>query len=221
MYAAFGVLAALRVRERTGSGQLVDAALMDGQISWLTYAAGIFFATGQNPGRLGSAHPNIVPYQAFATADGYINVAVGSEAIWGRFCEVVDPALAADPRYATNRTRVDHRPALIRHLEPIFRQKTTAQWTDLLGGAGVPHGPILSVAEIFRHPQVLHRQMMVEVDHPTVGRIRQTGVPVKLSATPAGIRSAPPTLGQHTDAILTELGYTAAEISAFHTARVV
>src|SRR5436853_1389572 len=103
MYAAFGVLAALRVRERTGHGQLVDAALLDGQISWLTYNAGIYFATGDEPGRLGSAHPTIVPYQAFRTKDGFINVAVGSEAIWRRFCEIVDPALAEDAQYATNR----------------------------------------------------------------------------------------------------------------------
>ncbi len=221
MYAAFGVLAALRVRERTGRGQLVDAALMDGQISWLTYAAGIFFATGRNPGRLDSAHPSIVPYQAFATADGYVNVAVGSEAIWGRFCEMVDPALAHDPRYATNRDRVDHRPELIHHLEMLFRRKTTAEWMAVLGEAGVPHGPILTMAEIFSHAQVRHRQMLVELDHPTAGRIRQTGVPVKLSETPAQIRSVPPTLGQHTDSVLRELEFSEQEISKLRRDRVV
>src|SRR3989441_7402661 len=111
MYAAFGVLAALRVRDRTGHGQLVDAALLDGQISWLTYNAGIYFATGKSPGPLGSAHPSIVPYQAFRTSDSHINVAVGSEAIWRRFCEVIDQRLATDVRYATNRDRVAHRHA--------------------------------------------------------------------------------------------------------------
>ncbi|MGH2349849.1 MAG: CaiB/BaiF CoA transferase family protein, partial [bacterium] len=221
MYAAFGVLAALRVCERTGEGQLVDAALMDGQVSWLTYAAGIFFATGENPGRLGSAHPSIVPYQAFATADGYLNVAVGSEAIWGRFCEVVDPALAADDRYRTNPDRVTHRRALIGHLESIFRRKTTDEWTHLLGRAGVPHGPILTMADVFSHPQVLHRHMLVELDHVAAGPIKQTGVPVKLSETPARIRTAPPTLGQHTEAILRELEYSPAEIAEFRAERVV
>jgi formyl-CoA transferase/CoA:oxalate CoA-transferase len=221
MYAAFGVLAALRVRERTGSGQLVDAALLDGQVSWLTYAAANFFATGVNPGRLGSAHPSIVPYQAFATADGYLNVAVGSEAIWGRFCEAVDPVLAADARYRTNPDRVAHRRELISHLEPIFRRKTTDEWTSLLGHAGVPHGPILTMADVFTHPQVLHRRMLVELDHTTAGRIKQTGVPVKLSETPARIRSAPPTLGQHTEAILRELEYAPGEIAALRIERVV
>jgi crotonobetainyl-CoA:carnitine CoA-transferase CaiB-like acyl-CoA transferase len=221
MYAAFGVLAALRIRERTGEGQLVDAALMDGQVSWLTYAAGIFFATGENPGRLGSAHPSIVPYQAFATADGYLNVAVGSEAIWGRFCEVIDPDLARDPRYRTNPDRVAHRRELIGYLETIFSGKTTEEWTQRLGRAGIPHGPILTMADVFRHPQVLHRHMLVELDHPTAGPIKQTGVPVKLSETPARIRSAPPTLGQHTEAILRELEYSSDEIAALRAERVV
>jgi crotonobetainyl-CoA:carnitine CoA-transferase CaiB-like acyl-CoA transferase len=221
MYAAFGVLAALRIRERTGEGQLVDAALMDGQVSWLTYAAGIFFATGENPGRLGSAHPSIVPYQAFATADGYLNVAVGSEAIWGRFCEVIDPDLARDPRYRTNPDRVAHRRELIGYLETIFSGKTTEEWTQRLGRAGIPHGPILTMADVFRHPQVLHRHMLVELDHPTAGSIKQTGVPVKLSETPARIRSAPPTLGQHTEAILRELEYSSDEIAALRAERVV
>lgn len=221
MYAAFGVLAALRVRERTGRGQQVDAALLDGQVSWLTYNAGIYFATGESPSRLGSAHPTIVPYQAFRTADGYINVAVGSEAIWRRFCEVVDPALADDARYATNRDRVAHRSQLIGRLARIFDTKPTAAWTEILDGAGVPTGPILSIAEVFAHPQVRHRQMVAELDHPTAGRIRQTGVPVKLSETPGRLRTPPPALGQHTDAILRELGMSGREIDALRRERVV
>lgn len=221
MYAAFGILAALRVRERTGRGQQVDAALLDGQVSWLTYNAGIYFATGESPGRLGSAHPTIVPYQAFRTTDGYINVAVGSEAIWRRFCEVVDPALGADARYATNRDRVAHRAQLIDRLQRIFATKPTAAWTELLDGAGVPTGPILSIAEVFAHPQVRHRQMVAEVDHPTAGRIGQTGVPVKLSETPGRLRAAPPVLGQHTDAILRELGMSAREIATLRQEKVI
>ncbi len=221
MYAAFGVLAALRVRERTGRGQQVDAALLDGQVSWLTYNAGIYFATGESPSRLGSAHPTIVPYQVFRTADGYINVAVGSEAIWRRFCEVVDPALADDARYATNRDRVAHRSQLIGRLARIFDTKPTAAWTEILDGAGVPTGPILSIAEVFAHPQVRHRQMVAELDHPTAGRIRQTGVPVKLSETPGRLRTPPPALGQHTDAILRELGIADREIDELRRERVV
>jgi formyl-CoA transferase/CoA:oxalate CoA-transferase len=221
MYAAYGILAALRVRERTGAGQQVDAGLLDGQVSWLTYAAGYFFATGESPGRLGSGHPTIVPYQAFKTSDGYVNVAIGSEAIWRRFCEVVDPSLLDDPRYTTNRERVGHRSELIAHLAPRFVRKTAAQWTEVLDGAGVPCGPILTVAQVFSDPHVLHREMLQEVDHPTAGRIKQTGLPVKLSQTPGRIRSAPPTLGQHTDAILRDLGFDAAAIASLRKERVV
>ncbi len=221
MYAAFGILAALHVRERTGRGQLVDAALLDGQVSWLTYAAGYYFATGENPGRMGSGHPTIVPYQAFRTADGYVNVAVGSEAIWHRFAEVVEPALLDDPRYATNPTRVAHRRELIEFLEEIFLKRATAQWTAILDGVGVPCGPILTVAEVFDDPQVRHRKMLQELRHPTAGVIKQTGLPVKFSETPGRIRSAPPTLGQHTDAILKDLGYAAEEIAHLRHAGVI
>lgn len=221
MYAAFGILAALRVRERTGEGQQVDAGLLDGQVSWLTYAAGYYFATGENPGRLGSGHPTIAPYQAFKTSDGYVNVAVGSEAIWRRFSEVVDPSLLDDPRYATNRERVAHRKELIAHLAPQFARKTTAQWTEVFDAAGVPCGPILTIAQVFSDPHVLHRGMLQNVDHPTVGRIKQTGLPVKLSQTPGRIRSAPPTLGQHTDAILRELGFDPAAIASLRKEHVV
>lgn len=221
MYAAYGILAALRVRERTGEGQLVDAGLLDGQVSWLTYAAGYYFATGENPGRLGSGHPTIVPYQAFKTSDGYVNVAVGSEAIWRRFGEVVDPSLLDDSRYVSNRERVAHRKELIAHLAPRFARKTTAQWTEVFDAAGVPCGPILSVEQVFSDPHVRHRGMVQEVDHPTAGRIRQTGLPVKLSHTPGRIRSAPPTLGQHTDTVLRELGFDAAAIAALRTERVI
>lgn len=221
MYAAYGILAALRVRERTGRGQHVDTAMLDGQVSWLTYAAGIYFATGENPQRLGSAHPTIVPYQAFRTSDGYLNVAVGSEAIWRRFCEAVVPGLLDDARYATNRERVARRRELIEWLASVFAQRPTQEWMEVLDEAGVPNGPILSVSETLAHPQVRHRRMVVEMDHTSVGRVKQTGIPVKLSETPGSLRSAPPTLGQHTEAILHELGYTKAEIEAFRRERVI
>lgn len=215
MFAAYGILAALRVRDRTGKGQLVDVSMMDGQVAWLTYQAGNFFATGENPKRLGSAHPSIVPYQAFRTGDGYVNVAVGSEAIWARFASAAGASeLASDPRFRTNKDRVANRDALIALLEPIFAGRTTSEWVAALEEAGVPSGPIYLLSDLFDDPQVRHRRMMAEVEHPKAGRIRQTGVPVALSATPGRIAAAPPVLGEHTEAILGELGYPPDAIAA-------
>ena len=210
MFAAFAILAALRVRDRAGQGQWIDAGMLDGQLAWLTYQAGFYFATGENPRRLGSAHPSIVPYQAFRTADGYINVAVGSEGIWERFCAALGREdFAADPRFRTNPDRVAHRDALLPELDGIFAAQPTARWRDVLDAAGVPNGPIYLLSELFADPQVQHRGLVVEMEHPAAGRIRQTGLPVRLSETPGSIRTPPPRLGEHTDAILRELGHEA------------
>lgn len=219
MFAAYGILAALRVRDRTGRGQLVDVSMLDGQVAWMTYQAGHYFATGENPKRLGSAHPSIVPYQAFRTRDGYVNVAVGSEAIWGRFVVAVGaPEMADDPRFRANPDRVAHRDVLIARLEELFAARATADWVAVLEEAGVPCGPIYLLSDLFSDPQVQHRAMVVEMDHPRAGRIRQTGVPVKLSATPGRIVSPPPVLGEHTAAILAELGYDAEAVEGMRRA---
>ncbi len=214
MFAAYGILAALRVRERTGAGQWVDAAMLDGQVAWMTYMAANYFATGENPPRVGSAHLNLVPYQPFATRDGFVNVAVGSEGLWHKFCQALEISIAGDPRFATNANRVANRAALLGLLVPVFARRTTLEWVERLLGAGVPAGPISRMNEVMEDPQVRHREMVVEVEHPNAGRIRVNGVPLKFSETPGGVVSPPPVLGEHSEAVLRELGCPPAEIAS-------
>jgi crotonobetainyl-CoA:carnitine CoA-transferase CaiB-like acyl-CoA transferase len=214
MWAAFAIVSALLARERTGEGQAIDISLLDAQLSWLTYAAGNFFATGENPGRFGSAHPSIVPYQPFATADGYLMLAVGNDRLWQRFCDIVgEPELATQPGFATSAERVINREAVIDRIAAIMRKRTTEEWLRMLGEAGIPAGPINTVAQALTDPHVLAREMVVTLDHPTVGQVRATGIPAKLSATPGETQSAPPLLGEHTDEVLGSLGYSARDIA--------
>jgi len=214
MFAAYGILAALRVRERTGTGQWVDAALLDGQVAWMTYMAANYFATGDNPPRVGSAHLNLVPYQPFPTRDGFVNVAVGSEGLWHKFCEALEIPIATDPRFAINADRVRNREVLLDVLMPVFARRTTAAWVERLLRAGVPAGPIYRMNEVMEDAQVRHREMVVEVEHPRAGRVRVNGVPVKFSETPGGVVAPPPMLGEHSETVLRELGCDGAEISA-------
>jgi formyl-CoA transferase/CoA:oxalate CoA-transferase len=217
-WAVIGILAALHERDRSGRGQWVDISLLDGSVSWLTYVASGYFASGDIPKRYGSAHPTIAPYQAFPTADGWIMIAVGNDGLWRRFTEAVGrPELAEDPRFSANPLRVAHRDELIPLLEEVLRARTTAEWLAALGDAGVPVGPIQTVAEAVNDPQVLARGMVAEVEHPTAGTLKTLGCPIRLTGTPAAVRTPPPLLGQHSDEVLAGAGYSRADIERLHT----
>jgi crotonobetainyl-CoA:carnitine CoA-transferase CaiB-like acyl-CoA transferase len=209
MWATIGILAALQSRERTGRGQHIDISLLDGQLSWLSYVAQGFFATGVTPPRYGSAHPNIVPYQGFATADGDIMIAVGNDDLFRRFCEALgEPGLADDPRFRSNPNRVNNREELLPIIEKLLGQRTAAEWADLLTIAGIPAGPIHTVDEALGQEQAQARDMVVTLPHATEGNITTLGSPLKLSADHPRLRHASPTHGEHTAEILHALGMT-------------
>jgi crotonobetainyl-CoA:carnitine CoA-transferase CaiB-like acyl-CoA transferase len=197
------ILAALFARERTGAGQKVDTSLLEAEVACLIPYGSDYLASGKVPGRNGNAHPNIVPYQSFNTADGYMVVGAASEGNWQRLCQAIErPELAADPRFTNNAQRVAHRKELIAILVEVFLQRDTASWIRLLGEAGIPCAPVKTIDQVFSDPQVLHRNMLLEVEHPTAGKVRMAGMPVKFSATPGSLRLPPPTLGQHSEEVL-------------------
>ena len=223
MFAAHGVTLALLARERSGRGQRVDLGMLDATAALLTYQAGIYFATGSAPARMGNRHPTIVPYETFAASDGDVVVAVGNDEQWRRFCEAIGaPELTGDARFATNRDRVSHYDELRPLVADRLSRGTRGDWVDALKSAGVPCGAVRDIAGVLEDGQLQARQMIEATQHATAGLIRVLGVPIKLSATPGSIRTAPPTLGQHTDTILeTDLGLSAAEIAALRSAAVV
>jgi crotonobetainyl-CoA:carnitine CoA-transferase CaiB-like acyl-CoA transferase len=200
-----GILLALFTRERTGQGQLVDIGMLDGQVALLTYQAGIYFATGESPTRIGNKHPSISPYETFRCADGYVNVACGNERLWQRFCDAAGLGdLPEDPRFRTNADRVAHADALHALLEPVMMGRGATDWIDRLRSRGIPCGRIRTVQEVCEDPQVLARDMVVALEHPEAGPIRVTGVPIKLSDTPGAVEAPPPSLGQHTAEVLSD-----------------
>lgn len=213
MWVTIGVLAALSAREQSGRGQHIDVSLLDGEVSWLTYVAQGYFASGATPARYGSAHPNIVPYQGFPTGDGDIMIAVGNDRLWRRFTEVVGLEDLTDlPQFATNPARVAHRDELLPLIERALKARSAQEWSELLTEAGVPVGPIHTVPQALEHPQVLARDMVVDLPHATQGSVRALGSPLKLSGTPTSLRQASPALGQHTVEVLRGLGLSAEQI---------
>ncbi len=206
MYAVSAILAALHWRERTGQGQHIDLALLDTQVAWLANQSMNYLVGGTPPGRFGNANPNIVPYQAFATTDGHVLLAVGTDGQFRALClEAGLEALSDDPRFATNPARVAHREALIELLTPAFAGRPAQAWLEALARVGVPCGPVNDLAAVFADPQVVHRGLRLDLPHPLAGTVPSVANPVRFGATPVEHGAAGPPLGWHTDEVLTEL----------------
>ena len=220
MFAAQGITAALFARERTGAGQAVDIAMLDSVAALLTYQAGIYFATGAAPVRLGNRHPTIAPYETFRASDGDFVIAVGNDDQWRKFCAVA--GLQPEERFATNRQRVTGYAELKPILDRTLRAKPRAHWIEHLTAAGVPCGSVRDLGEVFSDPQIAARSMTTSVKHPVIGALQVLGTPLKLTTTPPTVRTAPPTLGQHTEAVLTrDLGLTADQVRALRAKGIV
>jgi formyl-CoA transferase len=217
------IVAALFAREKIGIGQKIDTSLLEAEVASLINVGSNYLIAGTTAERWGNAHPSIVPYQSFKTADGYLVIGVASEGIWQRFCEAIGKTqMADDPRFAKNADRVDNRSLLIAILTELFRSHDNEYWLKLLNAAEVPCAPIQTIDQVFAAPQVRHRDMLVEVEHPTAGTVRMAGIPVKFSATPATVRLSPPLLGEHTEEVLSSwLGMSDQEIADLKVKKVI
>jgi crotonobetainyl-CoA:carnitine CoA-transferase CaiB-like acyl-CoA transferase len=222
LYCAQGITAALLARERSGHGQRVDIGMLDTTAALLTYQAANWFATSKIPPRQGNRHATIAPYETFTTLDGDIVIAVGNDATWQKFCPAIGlPELAADPRFTSNKDRMEHYDAMRPPIDAVFRTRSSAQWIEILNSAGVANGEVRNIGQMLGDQQLEAREMIKTLMHPTVGATRVIGAPIKLSENAATVRTPPPVLGQHTDAVLAELGYDAAAITMLREKKVI
>jgi formyl-CoA transferase/CoA:oxalate CoA-transferase len=209
-----GILAALYVRERTGQGQRVDVSLLGSVVSWLSYHVVAHFATGDVPEPMGSRHPSVAPYGTYPTKDGFLVVAVALDSSWKRFCTAVGrPELIDHPRLGRNAGRIAHREELEPLIAGILAERTAQEWAEVMDRHGVPASPINTIDQVVQLPQTLHQELVVEVPHPDIPELRTQGMAIKLGTTPGAIRMPPPKLGEHSETILTRLGFTAAQIA--------
>lgn len=223
LYSTIAILAAIEHRHSSGEGQYIDMALLDVQVATIANMNMNYLCSGKVPGRQGNAHANIVPYQVFNAADGELILAVGNDTQFAKLCAVLGcPEIAGDERYAKNANRVRHRDALLPLLQERLVTRSVAQWVDVLQPEGVPCGPVNSLAQTFANPQVIHRQMRVDLPHPLAGSVPSVANPIKFSGTPIQYGDAPPTLGQHSDQVLKEYaGLSDAEIEALRIKRII
>lgn len=220
--ASVGILSGLHKREKDGKGQHLDVAMLDCMVYTLENAMSRYFATGANPGRVGNRHPICTPFDIFRTRDSYIAIAVQNNTIWERFCEAVEAGnLVKDQRFETNASRTENEPVLKENILGILSGKTTKEWLEILIEHSVPCGPINSIEDVVTDPHILAREMIVEVEHKKLGKIKAPGVPIKFSDTKCSVTTASPVLGQHTEEILTECGFSAHEIQTFRESNVV
>jgi len=222
LFAVIGILAAIEARHRTGAGQYIDTSLADAGVALSVWEATEYFGGAGVPTALGSAHRMNAPYQAIRCADGYLTLGGANERIFRRICDVLGhPEWAAAPEFADNASRVRHRAALAARIEAVTSQQPRSHWLSLFDANEIPCGPINTYAQVFADAQVRAREMVVETDHPTLGHIRSLGSPIKMSATPPEVRRRAPLLGEHTDEVLAEIGFSPEEIAALRAARVV
>ncbi|MCP4005262.1 MAG: CoA transferase [bacterium] len=222
IFAAHGICMALLTRERTGRGQIVDTSLLDALVGVLSWSAGMFFESGRAPGPAGQHHPLSSPYGRFRAADGFMNIAAGTDAMWQKLAHALDrDSWIGDQRFAGAGGRIANRLELSAEIEAALAEHSVEHWVDALNVAGVPAGPVLNLEQVFADPQVLARKLLHELPHPELGTFKTTGLPIKLSQTPGAIETPPPLLGEHTDQVLSECGFSSAEIEELRAAELV